>query len=270
MKTNTAEAYLRPASAEAVRPVQAGGLWFAGGTWLLTEHLPEFPGLDGCNPPNLAASAEGLEIGTACTIRELAEFIAPRDWIAAPLLKDCSRSLMASAGDWHKAGGCGPDSAALPLGALISLATALDGVCTLWPPHGSPRELPVAEFIAGNFGALLGPGEVLHSIWIPASALKKHHTLRRFSLTASGRSSVLLVGTLCPVTGVLTLTITAAMAGPVRLVFPDFPSAMAIHLAINEHVAFDHHREDPHGSPLHRRHLTYHYAEKILHELSMI
>lgn len=270
MKTNTAKAYHRPANAETVRPIQVAGLWFAGGTWLLTERLPDIPGGNGCNPPNLVASAEGLEIQTACTIRELAEFIAPHDWIAAPLLKDCSRSLLASAVDWHKAGCGGPDSAALPLGALLSLATALDGFCTVWPPHGSPREISVVEFIAGNFDESLGAGEILHSIWIPASALKKHHTLRRFSLTASGRSSVLLVGTLCPDTGALTLTITAALAGPVRLVFPEFPSAMAVHLAINERVAFDHHCEDPQGSPLHRRHLTYHYAEKILHELSMI
>jgi CO/xanthine dehydrogenase FAD-binding subunit len=270
MKTNTAKAFHRPASADVMRPVQADGHWFAGGTWLLTEPLPEIPHINRCNSPAVTASSEGLEIGTACSIHELEEFIAPHDWITAPLLKDCSRSLLASAGDWHKVGGGGPDFAALPLGALISLAAALDGVCTIWPPHGSPREVSVVEFIAGNFGDSLGPGEILHSVWIPSSALKKHHTLRRFSLTASGRSSVLLVGTLCPVTGVVSLTLTSAMASPVRLVFPDFPSAMAVHLAINERVAFDHHCEDSHGTPLHRRHLTYHYAEKILHELSMI
>jgi CO/xanthine dehydrogenase FAD-binding subunit len=263
MTTNTARAYNLPASTNVVRPVQAGGAWFAGGTWFLTDPLPGSSGLVHRASPALAASADGLEIGTGCTIRELGEFIAPHDWIAAPLLKDCSRSLLASAG-------IGSDYVPLPSGGLISLAAALDGRCTLWPPHGSPREIPVGDFVAGNFDEVTGSGEVLHSIWIPASAMRKHHTLRRFSLTANGRSAVLLVGTLCPDTGLVTLTITAAMSGPVRLVFPEFPSAMAVHLAINERVVFDHHCDDPNGSPLHRRHLTYHYAEKILHELSMI
>jgi hypothetical protein len=263
MTTNTAAACHLPASTEVVRPVQAAGAWFAGGTWLLTDALPVPSTWMHGAAPALAASADGLEIGVGCTIHELGEFIAPHDWIAAPLLKDCSRSLLASAGG-------GSDSVLLPAGALISLAAALDGRCTLWPPHGSPREVPAGDFVAGNFGDAPELGGILHSIWIPAAAMKKHHALRRFSLTSSGRSSVLLVGTLCLGTGLVTLTITAAMAAPVRLVFPEFPSAMAVHLAINERVVFDHHCDDPHGSPLHRRHLTYHYAEKILHELSMI
>lgn len=272
MNLNTAKEYHRPAKSEAARSWQAGDAWLAGGTWLFTEPQPDIGMLidfGGFNPPSLSASPEGLEIGPTCTIGELHDFIAPHDWIAAPLLKECCRSLLASSGAWNDTP-AGNNSVALPAGAMISLTAALEGVCALWPRHGSPREIPVIDFITGNPHNTLAPGEMLRGIWLPASALRKHYTLRRFSLTASGRSSVLLIGTLCPATGTIILTITAACAKPVRLVFQDFPSAKAIHLAINENVPFDHCLDEPHSSPMHRRHLTYHYAEKILQELAMI
>jgi CO/xanthine dehydrogenase FAD-binding subunit len=273
MDLNTVKSYLNPADSNAVRPWQAGDAWLAGGTWLFSEPQPDIStliDLRGYNWPSLSASAEGLEIGATCTISELNDFIAPHEWIAAPLLKECCRSLLASFKIWNTATVGGNVCTALPAGAMISLTAALEGVCTLWPRHGAPRELPVIDFVTGNHQNALASGELLRSIWIPATALRKHYTLRRFSLTANGRSSVLLVGTLCPDSGQVILTITAATVRPVQLVFPELPSAKAVHMAINEHVPFDHYFEDPHGSPMHRRHLTYHYAEKILQELAMI
>jgi hypothetical protein len=269
MDLNLLKSHHQAPNTPSSRPWQAGQAELEGGTWLFLEPPPH-PGQqiqkNGSSRPPLLASSHGLEIDTSCTLGELADFIPPHDWIAAPLLKECCRSLLASSNLW----GDSVASPTLPAGTLISLAASLDGTCTLWPTHGSPREIPVTEFISGNHRNSLAPDEPLQSIWLPVSSLRKHYTLRRFSLTASGRTSVLLVGTLCPVTGVFVLTVTAAMANPVRLVFPDFPSAKAVHLAINESVLFDHHLEDPYGSPMHRRHLTYHYAEKILQELTMI
>lgn len=273
MDPNTAKKYHRLPESEAVRSWQAGDAWLAGGTWLCSEPQPEVSDLidlRGFNWPSLSASPDGLEIGATCRIGELNDFISPHDWIAAPLVKECCRSLLASFRVWNEGVAEGNEGMAFPAGALVSLTAALEGVCTIWPRHGSPRETPVIDFVTDNHQSVLAPGELLRSIWLPASALRKHYTLRRFSLTASGRSSVLLVGTLCPTTGAIVLTITAATAKPVQLIFPDYPSAKAIHLAINENVPFDHHLEDPHGSPMHRRHLTYHYAEKILQELAMI
>lgn len=269
MDLNTVKELSHSVESDSVRCWQAGDSWLAGGTWLFSEPQPDISkltDLKGFNWPSLTASAEGLEIGATCTISELHDFIAPHDWIAAPLLKECCRSLLASSKSWNGDNA----SAALPAGAMISLTAALEGVCTLWPRHGSPREIPVIDFITGNHQSALAPGELLRSIWIPATALRKHYTLRRFSLTASGRSSVLLVGTLCPDSGKMVLTITAATNKPVQLIFPELPSAKAVHMAINEQVPFDHQFEDPQGSPMHRRHLTYHYAEKILQELAMI
>jgi len=272
MDLNAAKEFHPSPSTEAASSWQAADAWLAGGTWLFSEPQPDIStliDLKGLDWPSLIASNKGLEIGATCTINELNNFIAPRDWNAAPLLKECGRSLLASYKVWNEGTVGGNLCMALPAGAMISLTASLEGICTLWPRHGAPRELPVIDFVTGNHQNALEPGELLRSIWIPASSLKKHFAFRRFSLTASGRSSVLLIGTLCPKTGAVTLTITAATLKPVQLVFPDFPSPMAVHTAINDHVPFDHYLEDPHGSPTHRRHLTYYYAEKILQELAM-
>lgn len=271
MDSSTLKDYPLPAKTDAKRPWQGGEAWLAGGTWLFSEPQPEIGDLmdlSGFDWPVLAASPEGLEISATCTASDLNEFIAPHEWTAASLLKECCNSLIVSHATWNPI--AGNDRTPMPTGALISLASALDGICSLWPRHGSPREVAIADFIAGNYQDSLASGELLRSIWIPAASLRKHYTLRRFSLTPGGRSSVLLVGTLCPISSAITLTITGATSKPVQLVFPDSPSAKAIHMAINENVPFDHFLDDPHSSPLHRRHLTYHYAEKILQELAMI
>lgn len=273
MKLNTAATDYRPRNVDVAVSRQASDAWLAGNTWLISEphaavHAPT--DREDLDWPALTADHDGLEISATCSIHELNEFIAPHDWAAAPLLKECSRSLLVSYKAWSEATVGGYLCMTLPAGAMISLTAALEGVCTIWPRHGSPREIPVIDFVSGNHHHGLASGELLRSIWLPAAALRKHYAFRRFSLTANGQSSVLLIGTLCPKTSKVVLTITAATAKPVQIVFDEFPSAQAVHEAINENVAFDHHVNDLHGSPTHRRHLTYYYAEKILQELAMV
>ena len=53
------------------------------------------------------------------------------------------------------------------------------------------------EFVTGNHANVLAPGELLRSIHLPATALKKTFAFRRFTLTHLGRSEVLLIGTRC-------------------------------------------------------------------------
>ena len=91
----------------------------------------------------------------------------------------------------------------LPAGPMISLTAALEGVCTLWPRHGSPRQVPVMDFVTGNHQNVLEPGELLRSIFLPASALRKRYAFRRFTLTHLGRSETLVIGTRCPETSSL-------------------------------------------------------------------
>ena len=156
----------------------------------------------------------------------------------------------------------------LPAGAMISLAASLEGVYTLWPQGGKPRKVSALEFVTGNHMNVLGPGELLRSIHLPAGALEKRFAFRRNSLTHLGRSAALIVGTRSKSGEDFLLTITAATAWPMQLSFERMPSAGALRRAIDAAVKDADWFDDVHGSAAYKRHLTYYYAEQIRAELA--
>ena len=275
MDLNTITEVLRPASADAVTKWENDFAWLAGGTWLFSEpqvHIHTLIDLETLKWPSLQASQDGLEIAATCKIVDLDQFVekAPSDWTAAPLFRDCCRSFLASFKIWNEATVGGNICMSLPAGPMISLTAALEGICTLWPRSGKPREISMIEFVTGNHANVLAPGELLRSIYLPATALKKSFVFRRFSLTQLGRSDVLLIGTKCPEKGTFLLTITAATLRPVQLQFRNIPTAEELTQAIDDSVPFSLYLDDTHGSPAHRKHLTYHFAEQIREELSAL
>ena len=143
----------------------------------------------------------------------------------------------------------------LPAGPMISLAAALEGICTLWPRNGAPHKVPVVDFVTGDHANVLAPGELLRSIFLPASALKKSYAFRRFTLTHLGRSETLLIGTLCPESGEFLLTVTASTLRPVQLHFENVPSAETLENALDDAAPFDLYLDDAHGWPV-IEHLT--------------
>jgi CO/xanthine dehydrogenase FAD-binding subunit len=151
---------------------------------------------------------------------------------------------------------------------MISLTAALEGVITLWPRSGEPRRVSVVDFVTGDHQNVLAPGELLRSIFLPAHALRKKFTFRRFTLTHIGRSEALLIGTRCPDRGEILLTITAATVRPVQLRFKGIPAAEELKRAIDDAVPFSMYLDDTHGSPAHRKHLTHYFAEQIRSDLS--
>ncbi len=273
MDLNTVTEIRRPAGADAVPKWEDGFAWLAGGTWLFSE--PQITthtliDLETLKWPPLQASKDGLEIAATCKVVELDQFVekVPSGWTAARLFRKCCRSFLASFKIWNEATVGGNICMSLPAGPMISLTTALEGVCTLWPRSGKPREVPMIEFVTGNHANVLAPGELLRSIHLPAHALKKAHAFRRFTLTHLGRSEVLLIGTCCPESGAIVLTITASTLRPVQLRFEKAPSAEAVRSAIDAATSIDDYLADTHGSPAHRQHLTYYFAEQIRQELS--
>jgi hypothetical protein len=150
---------------------------------------------------------------------------------------------------------------------MISLTAALQGVCKLWPRGAAPRQVPVVEFVTGNHENVLAPGELLRSIHLPAHALRKRFAFRRFTLTHLGRSEALLIGTRCPAHGEFVLTISAATLRPIQLTFPAPPGADELKRAIADAAPPSMYLDDTHGSPPHRQHLTYYFAEQIRAEL---
>jgi CO/xanthine dehydrogenase FAD-binding subunit len=271
MNLNTVTALRHPRSADEIQEWSNGFAWLAGGTWLFSEPQPSIDtliDLDHLGWPALKASPAGLEIGATCRIAELYRFEAPREWIAAPLIRACCEALLASFKIWNAATVGGNICMSLPAGAMISLVVALEGRFTLWPRDGAPREVAGVDFVTGNHTNVLSPGELLRKIHLPSASLRKRVALRRASLTKLGRSAALLIGTSDPVRRDLLLTITAATPRPVQLRFDVAPSAEALRQAIDARIPVDGYFADVHGSAAYKRHLTRHFAEQIRAELA--
>lgn len=269
MDLHTITKVRRPATTEEIDGWEAGCAWLAGGTWLFSEPQPQVRtliDLEGFRWPALTAAAEGLEIAATCKVVELDNFAAPSGWIAARLFRECCRSFLASFKIWNEATVGGNIVMSLPAGPMISLTAALEGVCTLWPRQGSPRRVPVVDFVTGNHQNVLQPGELLRSVFLPATALKKRSAFRRFTLTHLGRSETLVIGTRCPATDTLLVTVTASTLRPIQLRFEGRPSAGAIRGALDA-IPDGLYLSDTHGSPAHRKRLTYYFAEQIRLEL---
>jgi len=271
MNLNTVTGLRQPRSAAEIADWRSGVAWLAGGTWLYSEPQPAIDtliDLDHLGWKALEASPAGLDIAATCRIAELYRFAAPRDWVAAPLIRACCDALLASFKVWNAATVGGNICMSLPAGAMISLVVALEGRCTLWPRDGAPREVPVVDCVTGNHTNVLRPGELLRKIHLPASALMKRTALRQASLTKLGRSAGLLIGTSDPARQDLLVTITAATPRPVQLRFDEIPSAEALRDVIEVRIPADGYFADVHGSAAYKRHLTYHFAEQIRAELA--
>jgi len=270
MDLNTVTAFEQPRFVEDLPEWREGYAWLAGGTWLFstpqvgTHTLIDLQAL---RWPALQVSADGLEIAATCTVAELASLEAPAAWKAAPLIKLCCDCLLASFKIWNAATVGGNVCMSLPAGAMISLAASLEGVCLLWPREGAPRKVAAVDFVTGNHRNVLGPGELLRSIHLPARALSKRFAFRRAALTRWGRSAIIVVGTQNPATRDLVLTVTAATARPFQLRFDLLPDPETLREAILSAIPEADYFEDVHGSARYKRHLTYYFAEQVRAEL---
>ena len=150
---------------------------------------------------------------------------------------------------------------------MISLASALDGVATLWAEDGSERRVPIADFVAGPQRNVLKSGELMRSVFLPASALTRRTMFRQISLTNYGRSGALVIGTLAK-DGAFDLTVTASTPRPIKFKFGTLPSADALRTRIGADIPVDGWYDDIHGLPAWRRHMTLHFAQESRNELS--
>src|SRR5262249_39558085 len=111
-------------------------------------------------------------------------------------------------------------------------------------------------------------GELLRSILLPASALKKRVAMRQVSLTRYGRSAALIIATVGDNGDDFLLTVSAATPRPVHIRFKKTPSAKELRQAIDERLPPDAGFHDVHGSAPYKRHVTFYLAEQIRAELS--
>jgi CO/xanthine dehydrogenase FAD-binding subunit len=223
--------------------------------------------LDGLGWPPIEVDEQDLRIAATCRLAELQAFAAPPDWAAAPLIGQCCNALLMSWKIWNAATVGGNVCMSLPAGAMISLTTALQGVCVIWRPDGE-RRVPVEQFVTGDNENVLAPGELLRAIEIPLAALRARTSFRQVSLTHLGRSTALLIGTVSPQGGSFALTITASTVRPLRLEFPAVPSEGELRARIAEAAPDSLYLEDVHGTPAYRKDMTYLFAEEIRRELA--
>ena len=100
--------------------------------------------------PSLQASSVGLEIAATGRIVELYRFDGPAEWTAAPLFRLCCNSLLGSFKIWNAATVGGNICMSLPAGPMLSLTTALEATCTLWPRDAAPRDIKAIDFVTGR------------------------------------------------------------------------------------------------------------------------
>jgi len=271
MDLHTISEIARPHRRDGTLDWREGDAWLAGGTWLFSEPqsgLRRLIDLEGFGWEPVTISEQGLALASTCKIVQLDAFAMPADWQAAPLVRQCCRSLLASFKIWHTATVGGNICMSLPAGAMISLTVALEGMCTIQLRDGGERQVPVEDFVTGNHQNILQPGDLLRRIEVPVSALRKRTCFRRMSLTHMGRSSTLLVGTLCPQEGVFMLTVSAATVRPLRLTFPQLPEVDELRARLEQDIPDSLYLDDVHGAPAYRKHLTWYFAAEIHRELS--
>ncbi|MCP3388188.1 FAD binding domain-containing protein [Bradyrhizobium sp. CCGB12] len=270
MDLNTITAVAHPQTRAQLPVWTAGDAWLAGGTWLFSEpqvHLRRLIDLTDLKWPALTITESHLSIAATCTIAELDGLACPSDWLAAPLIGQCCRAFLASFKIWKTATVGGNVCMSLPAGPMISLTSALDGVCTIWKVRGGEQKIPVVDFVTGNQRNRLTPGDLIRQIDIPIAALRRRTAFRQISLAPVGRSAALLIGSL-DADGTLTLTVTASTVRPIQLTLRKAPDAGALLEAITQRITDDLYHTDIHGKPLWRKHMTLRLAEQIRGELS--
>jgi CO/xanthine dehydrogenase FAD-binding subunit len=269
MDLNTITAVSHPQTRSELPVWTPGDAWLAGGTWLFSEpqvHLTRLIDLTDLKWPALTITETHLSIAATCTISQLDALTCPTDWLAAPLISQCCRAFLASFKIWKTATVGGNLCMSLPAGPMISLTSALDGVCTIWKAGGGEQKIPVTEFVTGNQRNRLSPGDLLRQIDLPLAALKRRSAFRQISLAPVGRSAALVIGSL-DAGGTLALTVTASTVRPIRLSFAKAPDAHALGEAIMQQITDELYHTDIHGKPLWRKHMTLRLAEEIRGEL---
>lgn len=273
MDQPTVTGFLVPSADDPLSDWQDGDAWLAGGTLLFytpMPHLRRLRDLSQMGWTSIEVTEAGLDLAATCGITELHEFVPPPEWRAGPFLRQSVEEYLAGFKIWNRQMVGGNICASLPAGPMVTMGAALEAEYTLWAVDGSVRVVPAIDFVTGDNANILRPGELLRSIHIPIGSLMRRYTIRRFSLTQHGRSSIYLVGTLDEGSGELLITVTAATIRPIHVRFPGAPSPEEVRTALDRAIPDDLYFDDPNGTPEHRRHMTYVFAEEIRAELAAV
>ena len=255
-----------------------GDAWLGGGTWLFSQPQPRLRRLLDLHAfgwPPLTETDDGLAIAATCTLAQLARWRPARASRApaAELARQCCDALLGSFKVQNVATVGGNICLSLPAGPMTSLTAALDGVAAITRPDGTVRRLPVADLVTGDGSNELASGELLTRVDLPAAALTGRVAFRQVSLSAVGRSAVLVIARRTPDAGgadgspaETVITVTAATPRPVQLRFaadPSPPEALAALAAARPRYL-----DDVHGGAVWRAAMTRRCVAGVIAELA--
>jgi CO/xanthine dehydrogenase FAD-binding subunit len=271
---NTVEAVSVPRHRDDLWPLGAGDAVLAGGTWLFSEpqpHIRRLVDITALGWSPIVLDDDGIELAATCTVAEVSRLSAglPADWVAAPLLNQCCKALLASFKILDSATVGGNICLSFPAGSMISLGSALDGRVTVWRADGSEYQLPVTDFVTGMSSNVLARGEVMRSVHLPATALRGRTAFRKLAPAPLGRSAVVVIGRRDAAAegGGFVLSVTAATVRPYVFGFPSMPDVDVVRAAVAT-IPDEAWTRDPHGDPGWRWAMTLLLAEQVRAELA--
>jgi CO/xanthine dehydrogenase FAD-binding subunit len=258
-----------------------GDAWLGGGTWLFSQPQPRLRRLLDLRAfgwPPLTETDDGLAIAATCTLAQLARWrpARPSRAPAADLARQCCDALLGSFKVQNVATVGGNICLSLPAGPMTSLTAALDGVAVIARPDGAVRRLAVADLVTGDGSNALAPGELLTRVDLPAAVLTGRSAFRQVSLSALGRSAVLVIARRSPDSGdahgadgspgETVVTVTAATPRPVQLRLAGRPSPADALDALD--AARPRYLDDVHGGAVWRAAMTRRCVAGVIAELA--
>jgi CO/xanthine dehydrogenase FAD-binding subunit len=275
-----------------------GDAWLGGGSWLFSQPQPRLRRLLDLHAfgwPPLTETDDGLSIAATCTLAQLARWrpARPSHAPAAELARQCCDALLGSFKVQNVATVGGNICLSLPAGPMTSLTAALDGVAAISRPDGRRRRLAVADLVTGDGANALAPGELLTRVDLPAAALTARTAFRQVSLSAVGRSAVLVIArrpardqntsgggvsvdgfgvSVAPMTETpnpsddIVITVTASVPRPLQLRFAALPDPAEAVAALD--AADPPYLDDVHGSARWRAAMTRRSVAAVTAELA--
>ncbi len=234
-----------------------GDAFIGGGTWLFSEPQPavrRLLDLSALDLPPITETAAEILIAANCTYRQL----EAHDWSTLPAATVFAESIRCLSSSWKTYGLAtvgGNIGLAFAKGMMTPVFITLDATYELalaGSPEAPSRLVPAAAFQTGLRQTVLRPGEYVRLVRVPRAAFARRLLLRRTSHHASSHVTAMVIAAHDPSTGARTLTLSGALAAPLRLAIDPAASVAAqVDAAVSDHALIT----DTHASPAFRRHL---------------
>ena len=210
---------VRPRDEAALPGWIEGDAFVGGGTWLFSDPQPQVRRLVDLSAvawtPIVETSAE-VVIAANCTYRQL----EAHDWSALPagrIFATAIRSLSSSFKTYGLATVGGNIGLAFAKGMMTPVFITLDATYELATAGtGKTRLVSAAGFQIGVCKTILRRGEYVRSIRVPRAAFTRRLVLRRAAHSATSHVTAMVIGATDPGTGATHLTLSGALAYPVR------------------------------------------------------